>query len=60
MWKPCAKISRTDCRRSEPPAHADRMHFWPYGLNYDNESSPENDPRFVKMIAAFRKDMRLR
>ena len=37
--------------------HADRMHFWPYGLNFDNESSPENDLRFVKMVAAMRKDM---
>ncbi len=37
--------------------HADRMHFWPYGLNFDKESSPENDLRFVKMVAAMRKDM---
>ena len=37
--------------------HADRMHFWPYGLNFDNESSPEKDLRFVKMVAALRKDM---
>lgn len=37
--------------------HADRMHFWPYGLNYDNESSKENDLRHVKMVAAMRKDM---
>ena len=40
--------------------HADRMHFWPYGLNYDNESSPEKDLRFVKMVAAFRKDLGMR
>jgi hypothetical protein len=40
--------------------HADRMHFWPYGLNYDNESSAEADLRFVKMVAAFRKDMGIR
>ena len=37
--------------------HADRMHFWPYGLNFDNESSKENDVRHVKMVAAMRKDM---
>jgi len=37
--------------------HADKMHFWPYGLNYDNESSKENDLRHVKMVAAMRKDM---
>lgn len=38
---------------------ADRMHFWPYGLNFDNESSPDNDVRHVKMVAAMRKDMGL-
>lgn len=37
--------------------HADRMHFWPYGLNFDNESSKENDLRHVKMVLAMRKDM---
>ena len=37
--------------------HADRMHFWPYGLNFDHESSEENDLRHVKMVAALRKDM---
>lgn len=37
--------------------HADRMHFWPYGLNFDNESNKENDVRHVKMVAAMRKDM---
>ena len=36
---------------------ADRMHFWPYGLNFDNESSKENDLRHVLMVAAMRKDM---
>lgn len=36
---------------------ADGMHFWPYGLNFDNESSKENDVRHVKMVAAMRKDM---
>lgn len=40
--------------------HADRQHFWPYGLNFDNESSPESDLRFVKMVAAFRKDLGMR
>lgn len=43
----------------EATLSADRMHFWPYGLNYDNESSPENDIRHVKMVAALRKDMEL-
>lgn len=40
--------------------HADRMHFWPYGLNFDNESSKENDLRHVKMVEAMRKDMGIR
>jgi hypothetical protein len=35
----------------------DRQHFWPYGLNYDKESSPENDRRHVLMVKAFRIDM---
>lgn len=37
--------------------HADRQHFWPYGLNQDNESSPQSDLRFIKMVEAIRKDM---
>jgi hypothetical protein len=37
--------------------HADRQHFWPYGLNYDKESSPEFDRRHVLMVAAFRRDL---
>jgi hypothetical protein len=36
---------------------ADRMHFWPYGLNQDHESSKENDLRHVRMVDALRKDM---
>ena len=37
--------------------HGDRQHFWPYGLNFDAESSPEKDRRHVRMIAALRDDM---
>lgn len=37
--------------------HADRMHFWPYGLNYPKECNPESEARHVKMVAAFRKDL---
>lgn len=37
--------------------HADRQHFWPYGLNFDRESSPELDRRHVLMVAAFRRDL---
>lgn len=37
--------------------HADRMHFWPYGMNFDNEASPENNVRHVKMVVAMCKDM---
>ena len=35
----------------------DRQHFWPYGLNFETESSPEKDRRHVKMVAALRADM---
>jgi hypothetical protein len=44
----------------EAVLNADRMHFWPYGLNYDNESDEVKDVRHVKMVAAMRKDMGLR
>lgn len=40
--------------------HADRMHFWPYGLNFDNESSEQDDLKFVSMVEAFRKDLGIR
>lgn len=40
--------------------YADRQHFWPYGLNFDRESNPEADLRFVKMVEAFRKDLGIR
>jgi hypothetical protein len=36
---------------------ADAMHFWPYGLNFDNEGGTENFRRHVFMVAAFRRDM---
>ena len=41
----------------EAVLNVDGMHFWPYGLNYDRESSPENDRRHVLMVAAFRRDL---
>lgn len=37
--------------------HADRQHFWPYGLNFDKEGGEENERRHVLMVAALRKDM---
>jgi hypothetical protein len=37
--------------------NSDGTHFWPYGLNYDNEGNTENYRRHVLLLAAFRKDM---
>jgi hypothetical protein len=37
--------------------HGDTMHFWPYGLNYDNEYTVENARRHVLIVAALRRDM---
>ena len=37
--------------------NSDGIHFWPYGLNYDNEGSTENNRRHVLMLAAFRRDL---
>jgi hypothetical protein len=37
--------------------NSDGTHFWPYGLNYDNEGNTENFRRHVLMVRAFRQDM---
>jgi hypothetical protein len=37
--------------------NSDCTHFWPYGLNYDNEGGTENFRRHVLMVAALRRDM---
>src|SRR3954454_13106951 len=34
----------------------DSQHYWPYGENYDNESSPINDLRHVALVYALRQD----
>jgi len=40
--------------------HADRQHFWPYGLNYDKEGATlEQRRRHVLMVAAIRADLGL-
>lgn len=41
----------------EAKLHADRAHFWPYGLNYASEKGPDLLARHVKMVVALRKDM---
>ncbi|MBC7784472.1 MAG: hypothetical protein H7144_11600 [Burkholderiales bacterium] len=40
--------------------HADRQHFWPYGLNFEKEGGEVNEKRHVKMVAALRRDMKLK
>ncbi len=38
--------------------HGDRMHFWPYGLNFDNEVKSDEDMiRHAKLVEAMVKDM---
>ena len=37
--------------------NSDGTHFWPYGLNYDNEDSGLNRFRSIRMTAAFAADM---
>ena len=38
------------------PLNGDTQHYWPYGENYDSESSPVNDARHVAMVYALRED----
>ena len=35
----------------------DKWHFWPYGLNYDNEDGTVNRIRHIRMVAALIGDM---
>ena len=38
--------------------HADRMHFWPYGLNFDKEVQSEADlVNHCKMVEAIYEDL---
>jgi Domain of Unknown Function (DUF1080) len=37
--------------------NVDGQHFWPYGMNYDSEYTPENARRHVLLVAAFRRDL---
>ncbi|MCA9261892.1 MAG: autotransporter-associated beta strand repeat-containing protein, partial [Planctomycetales bacterium] len=37
--------------------NGDSVHFWPYGLNYDNEGSELNKQRQVAMVYAMRADL---
>ncbi|MGN6370575.1 MAG: beta strand repeat-containing protein [Phycisphaerae bacterium] len=39
--------------------NGDSQHYWPYGENYDSESSPINDLRHVAMVYALRQDFGL-
>lgn len=36
---------------------ADGAHFWPYGLNFDNEDGTTNRIRHIRMVSALRWDM---
>ncbi len=36
---------------------ADSAHFWPYGLNFDNEDGTTNRIRHIRMVSALRWDM---
>lgn len=35
----------------------DKIHFWPYGMNFPKESSPVNDRIHVRLVEAIRRDM---
>jgi hypothetical protein len=39
--------------------HCDKLHFWPYGMNQDDEGNPENFKRHVMMVVALRVDLGL-
>ena len=37
--------------------YGDKWHFWPYGLNYDNEDGDVNHIRHIRIVAALIADM---
>jgi autotransporter-associated beta strand protein len=39
--------------------NSDGTHFWPYGLNFDNEGGARNEICHVRMVEAFMQDMGL-
>jgi hypothetical protein len=58
LWTGANAIAKV--RQFDGPSanvNTDGTHFWPYGLNFDNEGGTENFRRHVLMIAALRRDM---
>jgi hypothetical protein len=54
-WNQTAKVLRTfDGSRAK--VNCGGGHFWPYGLNYDNEFSNTNAYRHVSMVEAMLRD----
>jgi hypothetical protein len=51
--RPHALVSNSTARAV---LSGDGVHFWPYGENYDNESSPINEARHVAVVYALRQD----
>jgi hypothetical protein len=41
-----------------PELHADNLHFWPFGLNWDTDLTPYADTRHVRVVYAMVQDMR--
>lgn len=53
------KLLREITKDKSAVLHADRMHFWPYGLNYDNEVKSDDDlVNHCKMVEAICKDLK--
>ena len=44
---------------SSAVVNADGAHFWPYGLNYDDEANATAYARHVRMVSALRRDMNI-
>lgn len=50
-----AKVKQFDGEQAT--INGDGAHFWPYGLNYDNEGSELNKQRQVELVYAMRTDL---
>ena len=48
----CSSLARPGTGASTTALHADTQHFWPFGLNYDDENTPELFAAHVLMAHA--------
>jgi hypothetical protein len=58
IWTgPCASNLVQQIAGTHAVLRGDRMHFWPFGLNFDREDGPASRTNHVRLVAALRRDL---